>query len=162
MFAPTSQIVTGPSKVGKTTAMPGRLTPERFLILIWKAATQAPVLPAEITESAWLSFAILAITAIELLRFFRRLSTGGSSMPMTWGASTTLMVPSRDFKGGNRGSITFCCPTIISSSFSPSSPIDSSAPAIISSGALSPPIASIAIRILSCFLLFRASGLSRG
>ena len=69
MFAPTSQMVTGPSKVGKTTAMPGRLTPGRFLILIWNAATQAPVFPAEITASAWCSLAILAMTPIELLRF---------------------------------------------------------------------------------------------
>jgi len=41
-----------PFKVGNTTAIPGLLTPGNLRILIWKAATQAPVLPAEITASA--------------------------------------------------------------------------------------------------------------
>src|SRR4030042_2808463 len=106
MFAPTSHIVTGPSNVGKTTAIPGRLTPGRVLSLVWKAATQAPVFPAEMAASASASFASFATTAMELLGFLRRLSTGGSSIAITSGAWTTAIALPRDFGEGNRGSIT--------------------------------------------------------
>src|SRR5947208_2411171 len=90
MLAPTSQITTGPWKVGKMTAIPGRSTPASVRIRNWAAATQAPVLPAEITTSASPLAAILHITAIELLGLLRIASTGGSSISITWVVGTIL------------------------------------------------------------------------
>jgi hypothetical protein len=63
--------------------MPGRLTPGSVRMRSWAAATQAPVLPAEITMSASPLAAILHITAIELLGLLRIASTGGSSIATT-------------------------------------------------------------------------------
>src|SRR4030042_2021980 len=93
ILAPTSQMVTGPVVVGKTTAIPGRFTPGSVRIRIWNAATHAPVLPAEITASVLSSLASLASTAMELRGFLRRLSMGFSSIAMTSGASAILLRP---------------------------------------------------------------------
>src|ERR671917_173148 len=60
--------------------MPGRSTPGSVLIRSCAAATQAPVLPAEITTSASPLEAILHITEIELLGLLRIASTGGASL----------------------------------------------------------------------------------
>src|SRR5438128_1744157 len=75
-LAPTSQITTGPWKVERMTAMPGRLTPGSSRILSCAEATHAPVLPAEIATSAWPFFTRSDMTLIELRGLERTASTG--------------------------------------------------------------------------------------
>ncbi len=71
------------------TAMPGRLTPGKSRIRNWAAATQAPVLPAEITASASPLAARLHITAMLLSGLLRIASTGESSIAMICVVGTT-------------------------------------------------------------------------
>ena len=89
MLAPTSMMTIGPWCDGKIAAMPGRRTPGRNILALNSAeATMAPVLPAETTASTSPAAIIPQHREIELSRFFRRASTGFSSMPMTWLAWT--------------------------------------------------------------------------
>ena len=89
MLAPTSMITIGPWCDGKIAAMPGRRTPGRNILALKRAeATIAPVLPADTTALTSPAAISPQQREIELSRFFRRASTGFSSMPIAWLACT--------------------------------------------------------------------------
>ena len=92
MFAPTSMKATVPAKVGTAAAIPGLCTPSSRLKYIWLPATNAPVLPAEITASSGFSAFCepsLHITTSELSCLPRTASTGLSSIEIVCVVPTT-------------------------------------------------------------------------
>ena len=150
MLAPTSMITIGPWCDGKIAAIPGRRTPGRNILALNRAeATIAPVFPAETTALTSPAAIRPQHCEIELSRFFRRASTGFSSMPMTW-LAWTIGRRSRGASGAlaSSASIRSRSPTrtTVRSGWSPTA---SQAPATIGPGAKSPPIASKAMRIAS-------------
>jgi hypothetical protein len=124
------------ARVGMTTAMAGRWTPLIRRMCRRPAASIAPVLPAETTASARPSPTSRLATTSELSGLPRTASAGFSSIPIRSGASTSSR-PCVSRPGG---------PT---STGSRPGECASSAPATISSGARSPPIASTATRTKS-------------
>src|SRR6266540_1815794 len=134
-FAPESMRTDGPRRDGIVTAIAGRRTPRTRRSSSRHAASIAPVLPAETTARASPSPTARHAATRELFGLARTASVGFSSMAMTSGAS----ISSRP---------------CVSSSFGPTttgetaSDAAASAPATISSGPRSPPMASTATRIM--------------
>ena len=157
MLAPTSMRTIGPANVGTVTAMPGRMTFGRRRMYIWLAVTQAPVFPAEIQASQRFGCFGLAYSAareIELSRFERTASTGGSSISMTseqWTTSIFAPGPVLEIpRSLMASSIRSPCPNRTSVSSGGSFASAANEPLRISSGALSPPMMSTPIRIACC------------
>ena len=168
MFAPTSTRTIGPAKVGTVTAMPGLMTFGRRRMYIWLAVTQAPVLPALIQASqrfGCLGPAYSAAREIELSRFERTASTGGSFISITslqW--TTSILAPGPSFeRPRSLIASSMMSPLPKSTSVSSAGSFESAAkqPLRISSGALSPPMTSMPIRIAWGFLRTKDSDTER-
>ena len=132
-FAPASSKTDGPSRAGRETAIAGRNTPGRRRRCIRPAASTAPVFPADTIASASPSAtARTAETSVES-GFDRTASVGFSAISIT---STA----------GRSGKPFVSSPGGPMMSTSIPSAAAATAPATTSSGPLSPPSASTAIR----------------
>jgi hypothetical protein len=121
---------------GITAAIAGRATPGRRRISRKQAASMAPVFPAETTASALPSPTARHAATSELSGFARTASAGFSCIPITCAVSTSVRPPVSSPAGPKR---TGWMPDVAASS----------APATISSGARSPPIASTATLVIA-------------
>ena len=126
---------------GSTGARAARRIPCMRLTVSVAPVSSAPVLPAETTASPFPSLSIVSATAIDE-SFLRRVAVlGSSSMVITSLAFTTSISPQ---PSASRQALTLSSmPTSVTST--PSSLFALTAPFTISSGALSPPIASMII-----------------
>ena len=143
-FAPESSKTVGPLSAGQTVAIAGREMPSIVRSLISAMARNAPLLPAETTASASPCLTRFTATPSEVRSHERRPRRATRSIAIASGACTTR---TRSAPGPRRsGRTRASSPTSrISASNSCAA---SSAPATVSSGAWSPPIASTAMRPL--------------
>ena len=144
-LAPTSSIVKlsfSPLRLGKVVVIPGRSSPLIRPIINKPAAKRAPVLPAEKIASASPFFTAWAAKTIDEFFLRRTALTGSSSIVITSSVWTTLTF----LKSSMYLAISSFFPYKINST-SGRAFLASLTPLTISSGALSPPIASTAIFI---------------
>ena len=140
--APESSKIVGPLSAGQTVAIAGRETPSIVRSLIKAIATKAPLFPAETTASASPCLTRCTATPSDVRSQERTAVDGERSMAIDSGAWTRVM---RSTTGeGSSERTRASSPT--STTSTSNSCAASNAPATISSGAWSPPIASTAIR----------------
>ena len=159
MFAPASSSSSGRRgmRVGRTVAIAGRCTPLMRPRLRIALVATAPELPAETNASARPSFTRRIATLIEQSFFLRTAVTGLSSISATSGAWMTSSVPffvaAATSLGYLASSASICSLTPTRKTLTSSRPAAASTPPrTISPGALSPPIASRAMRVITPYL----------
>ncbi len=134
-FAPQSSSTDGPRRPGIGTAIAGRITPGMRRSSRSPAASIAPVFPAETTASAFPSATARTDATSELSGFARTASAGFSSISITpevaWSSRPCGSIDASPKRMGSMPSVRA-----------------SSAPATISSGPRSLPIASTAMRTI--------------
>ena len=104
-LAPESIRTEGPPLAGRTTAIPGRLTPRSRRISSSPAASMAPVFPAETAAWARPSRTSRHVTTSELSRLARTASAGFSSIATVVGASTSSSPPVSRPGGGTSAGV---------------------------------------------------------
>ena len=141
-FAPESSKTVGPLSAGQTVAIAGREMPSIVRSLINAIARNAPLLPAETTASASPCLTRLTATPSEVRSHERAAADGERSMATAPGAwiPRTRSAPRPCRSGRTR------CSSPTNRISASNSCAASNAPATISCGAWSPPIASIAMR----------------
>ena len=144
-FAPTSSISTGllATIVGSTAPIAGRSIPGSRPKRRRAAAIAAPEWPADTTASACFCLTKFIATLMEAFGL-RLIPLKGSSCISIVPSDGTISNWPRLVFGGRAASICWGSPT--SKTSTPNSSRARSAPATISAGAWSPPMASIAIR----------------
>ena len=152
-FAPQSTSSMLPSAVGSTGASAGRSTPLARRMMSVAPATVAPVLPAVRKTSPFPSATRFIPTTMEESFFVRMAFTGGSAISISSRASTTSIRSGSYSRPLRCSAMTSFFPTM-QMEISSYSRRASNAPSIIARGALSPPIASKIIRIISVPSLF--------
>ena len=147
-MAPQSISSAAPFAVGIRGASGARSTPLIFPTRIWPPASTAPELPADTKASASPRFTSFKATTIEESFLLRIAATGGSAVSITSDAFTISICSLGYVYADNPCRRTSSRPvsrTLISFRFCTAS----TAPLIISPGALSPPMASRATLVIS-------------
>ena len=145
LFAPPSASMKKPSDFGMSGANATRLTPLMRLTSNVAPTTSAPLLPADANASPLPSAKARRPTAIELCFLARVIAVGSSSIVMTSGQSMISKSETLTFSFSAAALIFFSSPVKTICTWSSSAARRQ--PFIISSGALSPPNASIMIRM---------------
>ena len=150
-FAPQSIKSDTPVSVGIIGARGGLLIPLIRPTIVCPPTSTAPELPAETKASASFCFTIFIPITIDDCFFLRIACTGGSAISIISGASTISICSFGYSYLFNSSRTASSCPTrntLISSLDKTAS----TAPLTISTGALSPPIASRATFVIVCMV----------